>query len=280
MTVTNTFANGQTLVSSALQQDQIEAIFQSLVCQILGYMCLQPFLTSIVSGSNQLTLANVDGLAVGYDLTDSSAIVGATGGLIPEGTTITAILGNAVTLSNQATGTAANVNVYCSNPASNTACRIAWNTDGSPAWTVGQDVISIQLTESDDSYNRIRDRWNTANNDTSAIQNDEYTRCWQVYFVARGPNAFDRIRLIKSALFQDFTHDILATSQLFLVPDLAAPMRSPELYEGRWWEVTTWHCKFYEQVNETLTVGTVVSAEVIVENESGVIADFTVTQEG
>lgn len=280
MTTANTFANGQTLVSSALQTAQIEGLFQSVLCQILGYMCLQPFLTSIVDNSNQLTLSNVDGLAIGYDITDANVIVGAAGGLIPNNTTITGISGNVITMSNNAVGNLSDVNVYCTAPAANSAVRIAWNTTGAPAWTIGTDVLSIQIVEQDDQYNRIRDRQFTTNDDISVTQNDEYTRCWLVAMVGRGPEAFDRMRLIKSALFQDFTHDILAASQLYLVPNLVAPVRTPELFQGEWWEVTTWSCSFYEQVNETTTIGTVASAEVIVQNNSGVVADFTVTQEG
>ncbi len=277
MTTTNTFANGQTLVSSALTTDQIEALFQSLVCGILGITIFMPYTVNVTEGSNQVTLADVSGLAVGWLFNDANPVAGTPATLFNEDTTILEINGNTLTLSDNATATLAGASLFATDFAANTACRIAWNTDGAPAWSVGQDVISVQIVEEDDQYNRIRNRWNTENNDVSVTQNDQYTRCWEVTFIARGPGAFDSVRLIKSALLQDFTHDILQASQVYLVPDLPAPVRTPELFEGQWWQVTTLKCSFYEQVNETLTVQTVVSTEVIVENKDGVIADFTVT---
>lgn len=273
------FANGQILVSSALTTDQCSAIFQSLICQIFGIVTLFPLITNIVEGSNQLVVGDTSSLQVGWDITDSNIIVGAEGGLIPDGTTITGLTPTVITMSNAATGSLNNATVYATDPAANTFCRIAWNTDGAPAWSVGQDVISIQCIEEEDNYNKIRDRWNTSNDSVSVTQNDEYTRAWRVSCVGRGPDAFDRIRIIKSALLQDFTHDILAAYNLYLVPELNASVRSPELFEGQWWEVTTWFSKFYEQVNETITVQSVESTEVIIENENGVVANFTVSQE-
>ena len=277
MTTSTTFANGQTLTSSALTEDQCAAIFQMLLCQMLGYVTLYPLQTNIAAGNNVLNVGDTSNLQVGYDVTDANIIVGAQGGAIPDGTVITNLTPTSITMSNPAVANVANATVYASNPASNTAVRIAWNTDGAPAWSIGQDVLSIQVTEEDDHYNRIRDRWNTYNDSSTVTQNDEYTRAWRVSFVGRGPNAFDRIRIIKSAFMQDWTHDTLASSNLYLVPELTASQRSPELFEGQWWEVTTWHAKFYEQVNETLTVSTVASVEVIVENANGVVKDFTVT---
>lgn len=280
MTTSNTFANGETLVSSALTTDQIEALFQSLVCNILGITIFFPYTTNVTEGIDTVTLPDVSGLFVGWMLSDGNPVTNTPFTLFPEDTVITAINGNVVTLSFPATATLVNASLFATDPAANTACRIAWNTDGAPAWSVGQDVISVQIVEEDDQYNRIHNRWNTANNDVSVTQNDQYTRCWQVTFIARGPGAFDSVRLIKSALLQDFTHDILQASQVYLVPDLPAPVRTPELFEGQWWQVTMLKCSLYEQVNETITVQTVVSTEVIVQNKDGVIADFTVTQEG
>lgn len=280
MTTSNSFANGQTLVSSALETDQIEALFQSLVCGILGITTFLPYTANVIEGSNQVTLSNVSGLAVGWLFNDANPILGIQAVLFENSTTVAAINGNVLTLSTSALASSTNAQLYATDSAANTACRISWNTQGAPAWSVGQNVISVTIVEEDDEYNRIRNRWDTINDDVSVTQNDQYTRCWQVSFIGRGPNAFDSIRLIKSALLQDFTHDILAASQVYLVPDLPAPVRTPELFEGQWWQVTTLKCSFYEQVNETITVQTVTSTEVIVENKDGVVANFTVTQEG
>lgn len=265
MTTSNTFANGQTLVSSALTTDQIEALFQSLVCQILGVTIFQPYTANVTINSNQVTLSDASGVSVGWMFSDGNPVTNTPFTLFPEETTITAINGNVLTLSENATATLANASLFATDSAANTACRITWNTDGAPAWSVGQDVVSVQIVEEDNPYNRIRNRWNTENDDVSVTQNDQYTRCWEVTFICRGPGSFDSVRLIKSALLQDFTHDILAASQVYLVPDLPAPVRSPELFEGQWWQITTLKCSFYEQVNETINIPSVATVPVITE---------------
>jgi hypothetical protein len=64
-------------------------------------------------------------------------------------------------------------------------------------------------------------------------------------------------------LLEDFPHDTLAGSNLYLVPDTTTPDRNPELFESQWWERWDWAAIFNEQVNESITIPKVATIQVI-----------------
>lgn len=282
MPTSTTFPNGQTLVSSALTPNDINSLLQPLLCQMLGITANLSVGAVLTEGSNQVQVTDTTGLADGYEITDNGYGLGGfgeggfgLGGNIPQGTVITAIVAGVVYMSNAATGATSEI-VFVSSPASNTAVRVSWQTSGSPAWTIGDDVLFFECVLVDDDYDKTLDEWLTPNDDTTVTRTRAYTRVWNIHIVGRGPNAFDRVRLVKSALYLDFVHDTLATSNLYLIPKLAASIRSPELFEGRWWEVTNQSFRMNEFVTETMNINTVASVEVIVEDSTGVLLDFTV----
>jgi hypothetical protein len=202
MTVT-VFPNGQVLTSSALTEAEINAIFQSLTCGMLG---------------------------------------------IPTG-----------------------------DPLNNTAVRIAWQQQGAPAWTIGTDVCSLRAVEEKNDYNLIRDLSYVTKSSTLVTKKYEYTRVWKISFTLRGPNAFDHARLIKSALLLDWTHDSLSASNLYLLTDLETPLRVPELFEGKWWEVVDYYALFNEQVNESLDINSVSSVPIEISNSDGIQINTIIT---
>lgn len=166
-------------------------------------------------------------------------------------------------------------------PAQDALCyakvRLDWPTSGQPGWKVGDDVCFLQVTEEDDAYNRLRDRRVSPSNATSVVSRDTFTRVWRVSWSFYGPNSFDQARLVKSALLTlDFPAEQLAQANLYLVTDFPATTRAPEKFQGQWWERTDLSVKLNELVEETLTVPTISSVEVILENESGPVADLTV----
>ena len=156
------------------------------------------------------------------------------------------------------------------------AVRVAWQTEGAPAWTIGQDVISFQCVEEDSEYDKIRDRaYSALIGGTQLSVNYEYTRVWRITLTVRGPNSFDNTRLIRSALLLPWVHDTLAPNSLYLVPRLVSPTRYPEKFSGQWWEVVHFSFLVNEQVNESIIINTVASVEVIANNPTGVIFDRT-----
>ncbi len=99
MPSSNTFPNGQTLTSSALSQTDINTIMQQTTCFIFGIVNMMPVSATLVMGSNQITVDSVQGISVGFQITDLSGyglglygLLGyGTGGNIPAGTTVKSI---------------------------------------------------------------------------------------------------------------------------------------------------------------------------------------------
>lgn len=161
-------------------------------------------------------------------------------------------------------------------PARDYAVRRAWQQAGAPAWKITENIISIRSTLTSNWYDKLRDVVTTKNSDISVISDIEYTRVWSIRFTGYGPDIFDKIRLIRSALLLDWTHDTLAVSNLYLMTNMDTPVRNPELFEGQWWERTDLAIELYEQVNETLIAPSIASVEVLLETKEGLQKDFVV----
>src|SRR5882762_2068569 len=123
-------------------------------------------------------------------------------------------------------------------PSRDFAVRRAWQQAGAPAWKITENVISIRSTLTANWYDQLRDVVTARNDDTTIVSNIEYTRVWSIRFTGYGPVIFDKIRLIRSALLLDWTHDTLSLSNLYLMTNMDTPVRNPELFEGQWWDRT------------------------------------------
>ena len=154
--------------------------------------------------------------------------------------------------------------------------RIGWQTEGQPFEDITADVVYLFAVEEDDDYNRLRDNLVFSNDNNSVIVAESYTRVWRFSWTFYGPNSFDRARRLRSALFNTASHDAMAAYQLYLITDPAAPVRVPEVFQKRWWERVDFSARFNELVVETDTTGFIKSAEIIVEDATGVVADVTV----
>jgi hypothetical protein len=265
---TTYYPNGLVLTSTALTPYDMDGIFQLLITQMLGIAANVTFVAQLTAGSNvivgPLVVLNIFAgfYVVGNGIPPNTVITGLTG----QGSNLLIELSNACTISGQET-----VGIY--DPISNTKVRQVWQTAGMPAYTIDDDVVFVRCIETETDYNTIRDQIVTANPDGSATQTRTYSRMWNVFIRARGPNSFDSIRLIKSVLLEDFPHDTLAATNLYMVPATSTPIRAPELFEGRWWEQVDYNADFLEQVTETFTMTTVNKLEIIGFDNSGQIFD-------
>lgn len=154
--------------------------------------------------------------------------------------------------------------------------RIEWPTQGAPFQDVADDVCYLRCTPKDDPYNRIRDRFNLVDDASHLTERWNYTRAWAIHWTFYGPNSTDNARALRSALYQDYFTGQLELSQLFPVSDFPEPVRAPELIDAQWFERADFEAEFYEFVTETIARQTVLSVETIVNNDAGVVADFTV----
>ena len=112
---------------------------------------------------------------------------------------------------------------------------------------------------------------------TSIGERQAYTRSWTVHWTLYGPNSTDQARALRSALYQQYFAWQLQKAQLFPVSDFEEPIRVPEVSDGQWYERVDFECIMYEFVVETISDQTVLSVEVKLNNQTGQVADFTVT---
>lgn len=174
------------------------------------------------------------------------------------------------------------------------AVRLQWPTVGAPFQQVSDDVCYLACLLIDDPYDKIRDvavipsagwggnGWGTApwggtgNGTQQFTEQWNYTRVWEIRWCMYGPNSLDLSRILRSALYQEYFTTQLAKNNLFPVSDFPQPVRAPELINAEWWERVDSKCLIYEFVTETINKNSVVSVEVLVNDDSGQIADVTV----
>lgn len=255
-----TFPNGQTLTSSALTLQQINAIMQQITCFIFGIFNKQPYDVTLIQGNADVDVADATGLQVGFKVT---------GGSIPDSTVIAAINGSIIALSKVPTANVTET-ILITDPTAGTQVRQSWPQTGAPAFKIADNVAFVRCTEVDDWYNKVPD-YGTEQNDAESVTLEiEKTRVWRVFWEIRGPLSYDRATLLKTVMQLDFIHDTLAPLNLYLVPDTRNPQRAPEYDDGQWWERTDLTMHFNEQVNDTIVMPTVAEIPVSISNAKGV----------
>lgn len=156
--------------------------------------------------------------------------------------------------------------------------RVGWPQQGQPFGKITEDFMFVRCIEDDDLYNRIRDVELIQNGPTQLIEQMTYTRVWRCFWTAYGPNSFDNMRIMRSALHRPSQPivDMLKTGNLYFVTDPAAPTRFPEQKDGQWWERVDFSAQFNEGVTEQELVNAVASAEIILETNKGIVADLEI----
>jgi hypothetical protein len=198
---------------------------------------------------------------------------------VPSGTLIADVDSNANTvfLSEKALTTETKT-VTISDPNVWSKVRIGWQIEGQPGFPIDVNTTIVRCTPDEDGYSQTRDITRTDNDDDTISETDVFTRCWRTFWTFIGPNSVDRARAVRSALMKiQFVADNLAESNVYLIPDIPEPRRVPRNFQGQWWETVDMEVRFYEQVNEVSTTGTVASVEVTVYDKDGQLTDFTVT---
>jgi hypothetical protein len=153
------------------------------------------------------------------------------------------------------------------------AVRVGWQQTGQPAWEITDDVCTLLATPENDPYSQTREAQLVQNDPKSLVQNMSFTQVWKLHATIYGPNSYDHARLIVSAMALDWTHDLLAASNIYAVTEWDRPIYVPELFNGQWWQRTDLNLSFNELVSESIVIAAAASVEVTTESDtaSGVV---------
>lgn len=286
MPYSQTFPNGQTLNSTAIDDQEMTDIMQQATCFCLGLMNNQPYSVTLTEGDNTVVVDDLTGIAVYFKVSDTPGfglvLYGeggyGLGGALPPKTIITGIDQSTGTLTlNNAALSSGPTTIFITNPLAGRLVRQEWPTKGAPSQEKADNVAFVRAVEINDWYNKVPDQGAGDAVDAANVELvKEYTRVWRVSWVFYGPKAYTNATILKSAMQQDFTHDSLAAFNVFLMPEVSSPQRVPEEFEGEWWQRSDFEMVFYEQVNESIATQTVTSVEVQVLDNDGIKLDLEI----
>jgi len=158
--------------------------------------------------------------------------------------------------------------------------RISFNTDGLPPPIITDNLTYIRVFSVDDPVTRFVEKSKTSKNETLANKIVKYYRVHEVSWAFYGSNSFDNADLIRS-LFLDSTNDYhaeLINKNLGLILDVPAPIRIPELIQGKWWSRTDLKIRFNEQVTRISDVPYLQSANIIIKTDTGKTEEINITE--
>ena len=140
------------------------------------------------------------------------------------------------------------------NPINQDKVRIAWPTGGAPAWRIDEDITFLQITPVDDFFARQRDIGYSDQDTENAKRSVNYSRVHQIQWICYGPSSFENIETIRHSIFLPDFKNQFKTKNMHLVTDVGMPQRSPELFNGRWWERSNITVRYNEGVERSSTV--------------------------
>lgn len=114
--------------------------------------------------------------------------------------------------------------------------RIAWPEESAPAWKREEDVCFLRLESREDSYCSIRDGSHVPVEAGEGLLTTAAVRLWGVLWVLYGPNSLDRAECLRHKLLTPDIKYWTAQYGLYCIPGIGAPVRTPELINGKWWE--------------------------------------------
>jgi hypothetical protein len=153
--------------------------------------------------------------------------------------------------------------------------RIAWMRSGAPAIDINENYVYLRVMEVDNSYNRQRE-YQLSNEGDDLVSKVGYTRVISLNCVLYGENSFDNAQIVRDGMFSKSVRDTLGEQFIFLIPDIVAPKRIPEPFQGQWWERCDVEFRFNELIIRETAVNAVGSVEVEVNRENGDVDTFIV----
>jgi hypothetical protein len=132
--------------------------------------------------------------------------------------------------------------------------------------------VFLECSETEGAYNKQRDV-SFADNADFLIQTTGYTRIMKVQIILYGNDAYGNSQKIRDGMFNPIYKMQLALQNIYIIPNIAAPKRSPELLNELWWNRTDMTLEFNELVIRQTDVPFVESTEAIIYTEAGLVSD-------
>lgn len=116
--------------------------------------------------------------------------------------------------------------------------RHAYQAQGQPAFKITENVAFINITPTDNPYDKQRDITYRSENSESvdAVEQVAYTEVFAVDFSLYGPNSFDLARDIKYKILTPSILETLSASGVFPIPAIPAPFPARYEFNNQWWE--------------------------------------------
>lgn len=162
--------------------------------------------------------------------------------------------------------------------------RVSWPSGGAPAWAITEDIAFVRVIERDDPYNVQRHVKNKLHTLSHCNLETTFTRVLEVNWIFYGPNSYDSISALRDHLYYQEQHDLLAQSNVYLIPRNITPRRFPELFQGQWWDRSDMTVTFNEKVVRNLAVPYIQTAEITIQRDDvteaiAEVTDITITHE-
>jgi hypothetical protein len=140
--------------------------------------------------------------------------------------------------------------------------RVEWPTGGAPGWKINEDITFIMVNYDDDAITRQVEVKYLSNNDQNAYRTVSSTRVLRVNWICYGPNSFDNANIIRNGIFLPEFSEMLKENNLALIFDLPSPIRAPELFNGQWWDRTSFYARFNELIIQSVSVPYITSPNI------------------
>lgn len=164
--------------------------------------------------------------------------------------------------------------------------RIAWPSEGAPAWKRTEDICFIRVTEEDDLVNRQREEKYTAQTGSPAPlyidKQVSYTRVINLNLICYGPNSWENIQTIRDYIYEENPYRwTLQTNKIYPIPDFVAPRRVPEPFQSQYWERVDFDIRFNENIKKTTEIGTIGTVPIVLHDDNDHIEEinFTVVED-
>jgi hypothetical protein len=132
--------------------------------------------------------------------------------------------------------------------------RVDWPTGGAPGWKIDEDVTFIMVNYDDDAITRQVDVIYQSNDESNAFRSASSTRVLRINWICYGPNSFDNANNIRNGLFLPQFSEMLMKNNFALIFDMPSPLRAPELFNGQWWDRTSFYARFNELITQSVSV--------------------------